>query len=72
MARTTVKIPDELLKKAKTEAAQRDVPLHEVVSDALRQRYANIVQATGEFIVHDKDMGAMSSLRRKDIYDDLD
>ncbi|NCN59131.1 hypothetical protein COW99_03720 [Candidatus Roizmanbacteria bacterium CG22_combo_CG10-13_8_21_14_all_38_20] len=69
MTRTTIRIPDELLKRAKVEAATRDVPLYQVVTDALRQRYASIVHATGKYLLYDKDMGETGELSRADYYD---
>ena len=57
--KTTLEIPDAIFRRAKSEAAERGIPLREFVSEAVRDKLANRGRAT------DKPwMAAFGKLRR--------
>ena len=57
--KTTLEIPDAIFRRAKSEAAERGIPLREFVSEAVRDKLANRGGAT------DKPwMAAFGKLRR--------
>ena len=57
--KTTLEIPDAIFRRAKSEAAERGIPLREFVSEAVREKLASRGRAT------DKPwMAAFGKLRR--------
>jgi hypothetical protein len=57
--KTTLEIPDAIFRRAKSEAAERGIPLREFVSEAVRDKLANRARATGK-----PWMAAFGKLRR--------
>ena len=57
--KTTLEIPDAIFRRAKSEAAERGIPLREFISEAVREKLASRGRAT------DKPwMAAFGKLRR--------
>jgi hypothetical protein len=57
--KTTLEIPDAIFRRAKSEAAERGIPLREFVSEAVRDKLANRGRATEK-----PWMAAFGKLRR--------
>jgi hypothetical protein len=58
--KTTLEIPDELFREAKVAAAQRGIPLRELVSEALKDKLAGAAQSKKPWMA---SFGKLSSLR---------
>ena len=63
LLKTSLEIPDTVLRRAKSVAAQRGIPLREFVTEAIKDKLAANAKAQGKPWV--KHMGKLKHLRKR-------
>ena len=61
--KTTLEIPDPLFRRAKSEAAERGIPLREFVTEAVKEKLSGSVKRASKPWV--KHMGKLKHLRKE-------